>query len=141
MVMDTNEYRSMMEKSEPKPEVAAAPPETDVVDNKKKKVRGYLTYLVGGDGTLALKHRLTKIGRSSSADIVVKGWTIGNTAATISRTRDGYFFNYVGGFRKPKINEKKVSKETHKLLDADVIDIGSVKLQFIAKKPKKDVAH
>jgi pSer/pThr/pTyr-binding forkhead associated (FHA) protein len=141
MVMDTNEYRSMMEKSEPKPAAAAEPPETEVADKKKKKVRGYLTYLVGGEGTLALKHRLTKIGRSSSSDIVVKGWTIGKTAATISRTHDGYFFSYVAGFTKPKINDTKVSKQPHKLVDSDVIDIGSIKLQFIVKKPKKDVAH
>ena len=141
MVMDTNEYRSMMEKSEPKPAAAAEPPETEVADKKKKKVRGYLTYLVGGEGTLALKHRLTKIGRSSSSDIVVKGWTIGKTAATISRTHDGYFFSYVDGFTKPKINDKKVSKKPHKLVDSDVIDIGSIKLQFIVKKPKKDVVH
>jgi pSer/pThr/pTyr-binding forkhead associated (FHA) protein len=141
MVMDTNEYRSMMEKSEPKPAAAAEPPETEVVDIKKKKVRGYLTYLVGGEGTLALKHRLTKIGRSSSSDIVVKGWTIGKTAATISRTRDGYFFSYFDGFTKPKINNKRASKKPYKLVDSDVIDIGSIKLQFIAKKHKKDVAH
>ena len=141
MVMDTNEYRSMIEKSEPKPAVAAAPPETEIVINKKKKIRGYLTYLAGGEGTLALKHRLTKIGRSSSADIVVKGWTIGKTAATISRTRDGYFFNYVDGFKKPRINDKKVAQKPHKLDDSDVIDIGSTKLQFIVKKPKKEAAH
>ena len=141
MVMDTNEYRSMMEKSEPKPAAAAEPPETEVADIKKKKVRGYLTYLVGGEGTLALKHRLTKIGRSSSSDIVVKGWTIGKTAATISRTRDGYFFSYVDGFTKPKINNKRASKKPYKLVDSDVIDIGSIKLQFIAKKHKEDIAH
>jgi pSer/pThr/pTyr-binding forkhead associated (FHA) protein len=141
MVMDTNEYRSMMEKSEPKPAAAEEPPETEVADKNKKPVRGYLTYLVRGEGTLALKHRLTKIGRSSSSDIVVKGWTIGKTAATISRTRDGYFFSYVDGFTKPKINGKKASKKPYKLVDSDVIDIGSIKLQFIGKKPKKDVAH
>lgn len=141
MVMDTNEYRSMIEKSEPKSVVAAEPPETEIVDNKKKKVRGYLTYLAGGEGTLALKHRLMKIGRSSSSDIVVRGWTIGKTAAAISRTRDGYFFSYVDGFTKPKINNKRVSKKPHKLVDSDVIDIGSIKLRFIVKKPKKEAAH
>jgi pSer/pThr/pTyr-binding forkhead associated (FHA) protein len=138
MVMDTNEYRSMMEKSEPKPGVAAEPAETELADKNKKPVRGYLTYLAGGEGTLPLKHRLTKIGRSSSSDIVVKGWTIGKTAAGISRTRDGYFFSYVEGFAKPRVNRKKVSKIPHKLVDSDVIDIGSIKLQFIIKKPKKE---
>jgi hypothetical protein len=141
MVMDTNEYRSMMEKSEPKPPADAEPAETKIVDRKKKRARGYITYLAGGEGTLALKHRSTRIGRSSSSEIVVKGWAIGKTAATINRTRDGYFFSYVNGFRRPKINGKKVYRKTHKLVDSDIIDIGSIKLQFITKKPKKDVAH
>lgn len=141
MVMDTNEYRSMMEKSEPKPEDAAEPVAAVSAETKKKRVRGYITYLVGGEGTLALKNRLTKIGKALSSDIVVKGWTIGKTAATISRTRDGYFFSYFDGFSKPKINDKKVSKKPLKLVDSDVIDIGSVKLQFINKKRKKRTAH
>jgi pSer/pThr/pTyr-binding forkhead associated (FHA) protein len=141
MVMDTNEYRSMVGKNEPKVAADVQPAETEAASNKQKPVRGYLTYLVGGDGTLALKQRLTKIGRSSASDVVVKGWTVGKTAATISRTREGYFFSYVDGFTKPKINNKKISKKPHKLVDSDVIDIGSTKLQFIAKKPKKSVAH
>ena len=141
MVMDTNEYRSMMEKSEPRPAAVEQPVVAESTTHKKKPVRGYLTYLAGGEGTLALKHRSTKIGRSPSCDIVVKGWTIGKTAATISRTREGYFFNYVDGFTKPKINDKKVSKTPHMLVDSDIIAIGSMKLQFIAKKPKKDVTH
>jgi pSer/pThr/pTyr-binding forkhead associated (FHA) protein len=140
MVMDTNEYRSMIEGNEPKPvtaaeSVAAAPAETT-----KKRVRGYITYMAGGEGTQALKNRLTKIGKDPSSDIVVKGWAIGKTAATISRTRDGYFFSYVEGFSKPKINDKKAPKKPHKLVDSDVIDIGSVKMQFISQKPTKGAA-
>ena len=141
MVMDTNEYRSMIKRNEPKPAAAAEPAETEEADNKKSRVRGYLTFLAGGEGTLPLKHRSTKIGRSSVCDIVVRGWTIGKTAATISRTREGYFFSYVAGLARPKINDKKVSNKPHKLVDSDVIDIGSAKLQFIGKKPTKDVAH
>jgi pSer/pThr/pTyr-binding forkhead associated (FHA) protein len=141
MVMDTNEYRSMIEKSDPKPEDAAAPVAAVSKETKKKRVRGYITYLVGGEGTLSLKNKLTKIGKDTSSDIVVKGWAIGKTAATISRTRDGYFFSYVEGFSKPKINDKKVFKKPHKLTDSDVIDIGAVKFQFINKKRKKRPAH
>ena len=138
MVMDTNEYRTMVEKSDPKltmtvsPEPAPAP----VKEEKKKRVRGYITYIVGGEGTLALKQRVTKIGKDPACDIVVKGWKIGKTAATISRTRDGYFFSYVNGFAKPKINNQKASKKPHKLNDSDIISIGATKLQFIGKKKK-----
>ena len=141
MVMDTNEYRSMMEKSDPKPEDAAESVTVVAAESKKKRVRGYITYLNGGEGTMALKNRLTKIGKDPSSDIVVKGWAVGKTAATISRTRDGYFFSYVDGFSKPKVNAKKVSKKPHKLVDSDVINIGAIKLQFINKKRKKLSAH
>ncbi|MCK5418185.1 MAG: FHA domain-containing protein, partial [Desulfobacterales bacterium] len=146
--MDTNEYRSMLEKKDPKP-TAAAPPEPAPANAKKKKsVRGYITYLAGGEGTLALKQKVTKIGKDAASDIVVKGWKIGKTAATISRTRGGYFFSYVSGFAKPKINDKKASKKPRKLNESDIISIGSIKLpdiisigsiklQFIGKKKSK----
>jgi pSer/pThr/pTyr-binding forkhead associated (FHA) protein len=137
MVMDTNEYRSMLDKKDPKP-TAAAPPEPAPANAKKKRsVRGYITYLAGGEGTLALKQKVTKIGKDAASDIVVKGWKIGKTAATISRTRGGYFFSYVSGFAKPKINDKKASKKPRKLNESDIISFGSIKLQFIGKKQKK----
>ena len=141
MVMDTNEYRSMIERSDPKEKDVTLAVAADSKETKKKLIRGYITYLVGGEGTLALKNKLTKIGKDPSSDIVVKGWSIGKTAATISRNRDGYFLSYVDGFSKPKINNKKVFKKPHKLTDSDVINIGAVKLQFINKKRKKHAAH
>jgi pSer/pThr/pTyr-binding forkhead associated (FHA) protein len=145
MVMDTNEYRSMVEKNDPNltmtvsPEMAAEP--APAMDKKKKSVRGYITYIVGGEGTLALKQKVTKIGKDAACNIVIKGWNVGKTAATISRTRDGYFFSYVSGFAKPKINDKKASKKPRKLNDSDIISIGSNKLQFIGKKQKNKPSH
>jgi pSer/pThr/pTyr-binding forkhead associated (FHA) protein len=67
MVIDTNEYRAMIEKSEPEPaadtEPAAAVPaeaktKTEPAaavsdETKKKRVRGYITYITGTGGTLA----------------------------------------------------------------------------------------
>jgi pSer/pThr/pTyr-binding forkhead associated (FHA) protein len=196
MVIDTNEYRAMIERGEPKPAadtepVADVPVETkkkaepaidvpaetkkktepaadvpaetkkktepaadvpaetkkktepaaDVpAETKKKRVRGYITYIIGGEGTLALKNKLTKIGKDPSSDIVVKGWAVGKTAATISRTRNGYFFTCNEGFSRPKINDRKAPKKPFKLADSDIISIGSMKLQFINKKPKKNAA-
>jgi len=139
MVMDTNEYRTMAKKNDSSSAEAVQPEPVPVQgndDGKKKSVRGYITYLVGGEGTMALKQKVTKIGKDAFCDIVVKGWKIGKTAATISRTRDGYFFSYVNGWAKPKINNKIVSKKPQKLDDSDIIVIGSVKLQFIGKKQK-----
>ncbi|MEE9495654.1 MAG: FHA domain-containing protein [Desulfobacterales bacterium] len=168
MVIDTNEYRAMIERSEPEPvadtepvaavpaetknktgPVAAVPAETKnktepvaavPAETKKKQVRGYITYIIGGEGTLALKKKLTKIGKDPSSDIVVKGWAVGKTAATISRTRNGYFFSCDEGLSKPKINDSKAPKKPYKLVDSDIIAIGSMKLQFISKKPKKNAA-
>jgi pSer/pThr/pTyr-binding forkhead associated (FHA) protein len=142
MIIDTNEYRSMVKKSEakpaaeepPEPAAASASESVSVKNKKKNKVRGYLIYLTGGEGTLALKQKVIKIGKDAASDILVKGWKIGNTAATISRTRDGYFFSYVNGFAKPRINNKKASKKPQKLNESDVISIGSTQLQFIGKK-------
>jgi hypothetical protein len=68
---------------------------------------------------------------------VVRGCKIVKTAATISRTRHGYFFSYVSGLAKPKINDKTASKKPQKLSEMDIIQIGPLKLQFIGKKPKK----
>ena len=138
MVMDTSEYRTMVGKNDPKltMTVSPEPDPAPVKEKKKKRVRGYITYITGGEGTLALKQKVTKIGKGAGCDIVIKGWKIGKTAATISRTRDGYFFSYVSGFAKPKINSKKASKKPYKLNEADIISIGSTKLQFIGKKKK-----
>jgi hypothetical protein len=152
MVIDTNEYRAMIEGNESESvvdtePVAAVPAETKKktepdaavpAETKKNRIRGYITYIIGGEGTLALKKKLTKIGKDPSSDIVIKGWAVGKTAATISRTRNGYFLSCDEGFSRPKINDRKAPKRPYKLADSDIIAIGSMKLQFINKKPKQD---
>ena len=134
MVMDTNHYRSMMQKS--KPEVAPQPEAPQPVKLDKRQ-RGYLNYLTGGEGYVRLRSKITKIGKNTSCDIVVKGWTIGKTAVTINRTDDGYVLNYVGGMTKPKVNDRKIIKEAVILKESDIIDIGAAKLQFVIKKVRK----
>ena len=89
---------------------------------------------------MALKQKVTKIGKDASNDIVIKGWKVGKTAATISRTRDGYYFSYVNGLAKPKINDQKASNKPTKLIELDIIQIGPIKFQFIGKKPKRQIA-
>ena len=147
MVIDTNEYRSMVNPNDPQenqkdiqPKTVAQPKPEPAENGKKKPVRGYITYLTGGEGTLALKQKVTKIGKDASCDIVIKGWKIGKTTATISRTRDGYYFSYVSGLAKPKINDKKATNKPIKLNQLDIIQIGSIKFQFIGQKPKRQKA-
>lgn len=126
MVMDTNDYRSMMQKSKPT--------ETPEPVKPKKRKRGYLNYLNGGEGHVRLRSKLTKIGKDASSDILLKGWTIGKNAVTIERTHEGYVLSYVGGFAKPRVNDQKVTNEPVILKKSDIIDIGSTKFEFVIKK-------
>lgn len=124
MVMDTTKYRDMMSKSAPE----MVPPQA-----KEEGPRGVLAYLSGGDGELELQKKLTKIGKDSSSDIVVHGLGIGQTAGTISRRPNGYYLSYVGGMSKLRVNGEVV-KESVKLKEFDVIELGSAKMQFFTKE-------
>lgn len=123
MVMDTSNYRSMVQKS------AAALPKPLL---RQEDASGYLAYLSGGHGKLDLSNKLIKIGKDPTSEIVVKGLFVGGTAATISRRPDGYYLSCAGGFSKPRVNDQTVKKSIM-LQDLDVIAIGSVKLQFFIK--------
>jgi len=94
---------------------------------------GQLTYLTGGDGDVVLAKKMMKIGKASDSDIVVSGLLTGKNAATISLRPNGYFFSYVGGISKPRVNEDVVSGSI-KLKEYDIIQIGSAKMQFTLKK-------
>jgi pSer/pThr/pTyr-binding forkhead associated (FHA) protein len=123
MVMDTSNYRSMVQKS------AAALPKPLL---RQEDASGYLAYLSGGHGKLDLSNKLIKIGKDPTSEIVVKGLFVGGTAATTSRRPDGYYLSCAGGFSKPRVNDQTVKKSIM-LQDLDVIAIGSVKLQFFIK--------
>ena len=123
MVMDTDKYRDMLAKSFAK------------IDPSKEKSEpvGVLSYLSGGQGEVTLTKKLSRIGKDSSSEIVVRGLTVAQTAATISRRPNGYHLSYVGGMSKPKVNGQ-VLKESIVLNDFDIITIGSVKMQFVMKQ-------
>ena len=123
MVMDTDKYRDLLAQAVPKAEAATA----------EKEPVGVLSYMAGGEGEIKLTKKLTKIGKSSTSDIVIGGLMMGATAATISQRPKGYSISYVGGMTKPKVNGETV-KESVNLKDFDVIEIGSVKLQFVTEK-------
>jgi pSer/pThr/pTyr-binding forkhead associated (FHA) protein len=125
MVMDTDEYREMLDHTMKSPGTLA----TKVL---QEGPMGVLSYLSGGEGSLELSKKLTKIGKKSDADIIVSGLMVGGTAATISKRPRGYSLSYVEGMSKPKVNGKSV-RESVMLKEFDTIQIGSVKLQFIVK--------
>lgn len=122
MIMDTSQYRSMMKKSQ------SNVPESVIKDDDISSKCG-LAFIAGGRGKIDLSKSITKIGKHPESDVVIKGMWVGQTAAAISQSPDGYYLSYVGGMSKPKINNKTI-KHPVILNDLDVIDIGPAKLQF-----------
>jgi len=88
-----------------------------------------LLFMQGGEGETRLTKKIVRIGKDPTNDIVIPGFLVGKTAATISKRPDGYYLSYAGGLAKPRINGVKVSM-SERLADLDVIEIGSVKLRF-----------
>ena len=123
MVMDTGRYRDLMDKSKAAEQAGAA----------SGKPVGMLSYLAGGEGEVELSRKLIKIGKDAASDIVVSGLTVGSTSATISKRPKNYVLSYVSGLSKPKVNGKAV-KQSVALNEFDVIEVGSVKLQFFTKE-------
>jgi len=121
MVMDTAAHKDLLAKSVP-----------DMAAMEKKEPIGILSFLSGGEGEIELTKKLTKIGKDSSSDIKVGGMMVGKTAATISKRPQGYHLSYVEGMSKPKVNNEAV-KESVLLKEFDIIEIGSVKMEFILK--------
>lgn len=123
MVMDTGRYRDMLSKSGG----------AERLSSESGKPVGVLSYLAGGEGEVELARKLIKIGKDSNSDIHVSGLTIGHTSATISKRPNGYVLSYVAGLSKPKVNGKTV-KQSVALKEFDVIEIGSLKMQFFTKE-------
>ncbi len=90
---------------------------------------GTLDYLDGGAGQVKLTRKITTIGTDPTSDIVIKGLLMDPTAATISKTPQGFCFNYIGGRPRPKINDAPVEGSTF-LEISDIIQIGSARLRF-----------
>jgi pSer/pThr/pTyr-binding forkhead associated (FHA) protein len=121
MVMDTDNNQDIMSQTI----------STGTIARKaQNEAMGVLAYLNGGYGEIELNKKLVRIGTSPVSDIVISGLMIGKTSFIISKRKDGYYLSYVGGFSKPKVNGD-VIKETIRLKEFDIIDIGAVKFQFI----------
>jgi len=122
MVIDTEEYRSLLAKKE-------------MVESLKKQdgVVGALSYVAGGRGEVVLSKKMMTIGKAPGSDVVVRGFLVGKTAASISKRVDGYYLSYSGGWAKLRLNGK-IIKNVVRLNEFDIIEIGSVKLQLISRR-------
>lgn len=124
MALRSDKYKEMIAKN--------VPGGAEEIVSQKSGPKGSLSYLTGGEGEIALDKKITKIGKSPTCDIIAKGFSVGKVSVTISKRPDGYFLNYVEG-GKPKINGKAIDKSV-KLNDFDVIEIGSIKMNFVVKE-------
>ena len=144
--MNTTQHRKMMIKSNPTKSINVVrfwdrsqnrgkvkdvePPASEPrIESPKEEPVGVLNYLAGGIGQIKLIRQITTIGKDPTSDIEVTGLLMGSTAATISKTAEGFYFNYIGGMPRPKVNDQPVKKSTI-LKDQDIIEIGSARLQF-----------
>lgn len=123
MVLDTDQYRTMLDKSAP----------DLIVEADRKEPTAVVSFLKGGRGEVVLRKKLSKIGKDRLNDIVISGFLVGKTAATISKRPAGFYLSYVEGIAKPRVNGKKVTGSV-KLQDFDVIDIGPTRLEFVVKE-------
>ena len=144
LAMNTTQHRKMMIKSNPTKSINVVrfwdrsqnrgkvkdvePPASEPrIASPKEEPVGVLTYLAGGIGQIKLTRKITTIGKDPTSDIEVTGLLMGSTAATISKTAEGFCFNYIGGMPRPKVNDQPVKKSTI-LKDQDIIEIGSAQL-------------
>jgi len=150
LAMNTTQHRKMMIKSNPTKSINVVrfwdrsqnrgkvkdvePPASEPrIESPKEEPVGVLNYLAGGIGQIKLTRKITTIGKDPTSDIEVTGLLMGSTAATISKTAEGFCFNYIGGMPRPKVNDQPVKKSTI-LKDQDIIEIGSAQLQFSIEK-------
>jgi pSer/pThr/pTyr-binding forkhead associated (FHA) protein len=122
--METEKHRDVL---------AQAVQQLSGAEDDEKDPVGILSYLSGGEGEIRLTKKITKFGKSSSSDIVLGGFLMGPTAAVISKRPKGYSLSYVGGMTKPKVNGDVVIESVN-LKTFDVIELGSVKFQFVTEK-------
>lgn len=122
LIMDTDQYQALLASSYSK----------GGSEDIQKEVVGVLSFMAGGSGEHKLTKKVVNIGKASFNDIVVGGLFVGKVCASVSQRPTGYYLSYLGGWSKPKVNGQTV-KESIKLADFDIIQIGSAKMQFVQK--------
>jgi pSer/pThr/pTyr-binding forkhead associated (FHA) protein len=126
VMLDTKRQREL---------VAQPEGERPTVEMKPSELEGGVTIISGGVGRkdIKLKKRLTIGGKSEGADIRLKGFFVGKVAFIISKRPNGFYITHSGGRSVTKVNGAEVEGQ-RELRDGDIIDIGSARMQFYAKK-------
>ena len=105
-------------------------------ESSGKEAIAALIYLEGGKGRIELSRKITSIGKDPTSDIVITGLLIDPTAVIITKKVDGFYLSNIGGRPRPRVNDEPVKKSIV-LYDQDIIEIGSVRLQFSVENPEK----
>ncbi|MFO7709983.1 MAG: FHA domain-containing protein [Desulfobacterales bacterium] len=124
MQMDTRRFRELLEKNGLKTPSGA--------DARNAAVH-VLAFLTERRKEFPLGERPVRIGRESTADIVVGGLFVAATAAVINRLGDGWHISRVGGLARVKVNGVAVRTAT-KLNRLDIISLGRTKMQFLVRQ-------
>ncbi len=129
MQIDTEKVRALLQRSKPAGRCEASASKEAPVENRGD-FKGKLVVLSGEKQELVLGNTPVRIGKSSNADIRVRGFGIGPTAAVINRLEDGWYLSYVGGLSRVRVNREAV-KTSAKLNRLDVISLGKTAIQFL----------
>jgi pSer/pThr/pTyr-binding forkhead associated (FHA) protein len=149
IIMDTSKHRNMMIKNNPTKSIhvvrfwdkqkedsdGKAPVTSPPATIDAGLPTGMFTYLAGGIGKVKLQRKISTIGKHPSSDVVVKGFMVGQTAATITQKPEGFYLTHISGLAKPKV-DGNVVKEPTIIDDLSIIEIGSAKLQFSIEDPQ-----
>jgi pSer/pThr/pTyr-binding forkhead associated (FHA) protein len=123
MQMDTRQFRDLLRKNNlPEPKAGET----------RQKSSPVLLFLSEAGKKIVLGDRPVRIGRDLTADVVVRGFLIAPTAAVINRLEDGWYISRVAGLARVKVNGVTV-RETARLNSLDVISLGRLKMQFMAR--------
>jgi pSer/pThr/pTyr-binding forkhead associated (FHA) protein len=87
---------------------------------QENAVSGMLQILSGDNfgRVIPLTRNMTRIGHA------------GNGCAIISRRESGYHLSHLEGPNTPIVNNHSIGEETSQLSDGDIIEIGSIRMQF-----------
>jgi pSer/pThr/pTyr-binding forkhead associated (FHA) protein len=128
MQIDTEKFRALLKQHQPEAQREAAPQETLI--ETRHDLKGVLVILSGEKRELLLGNTPVRIGKSSNAEIIVRGVGVGSTAAVINRLADNWFLSYVGGLARVRVNGEVV-KASVRLNRLDVIRLKRTAIQFL----------
>jgi len=104
------------------------------MDAAASRCQGELVMLDGDSNQerIPLAKRITVGGKSTTADVQLKGWFVAPRAFMISQKPSGFVITHSDGKRMTRVNGEVVSGQRD-LQDGDLITIGATKLQFRSK--------